>query len=93
MDPVMINLLIQLGIPIASALLVAGTKKLVPSLPKVMRPIASGFFGLLITALAGATTSSAPGLLAGTMLGFSGVGFREVLDQVKKIGGSNAVKG
>ena len=90
MDPATINLLIQLGIPIVSTLLVAGTKTLIPKLPKVVQPVLAGFFGFIITALGSFTSAPVPGLATGALLGLSGVGVREVVDQAKKATGKSS---
>jgi hypothetical protein len=61
-----------------SPLVVAGVKKVVPKVPKVVLPLLS----VAVGTVAGYVTSVGP--LAGATYGAVGVALREVVDQVKK---------
>lgn len=68
---------------VLSPILVAGAKKLLPSLPSWAPPLLSTVIGLLVTVVY-SFTASHPGLpwWAGAALGVLGVGLREVKEQV-----------
>lgn len=66
-------------------LVIAGVKKLKPSIPSWSLPILAPALGALITYLEGITVgsgTSASGILLAVIAGSAGVGFREVKDQL-----------
>lgn len=87
MDAILAMLLPQIGPLVIAAVVpaaVAGFRKVWPSVPKVLLPLAAAalgpIFDIAITAVAGIETSGTMAVLAG----LAGVGLREIKDQVVK---------
>lgn len=90
MEGVNVDLLRQMIvvlIPVLTPLVIAVLKKAVASLPPIALPILAPIIGVLIEAVAQAFGVSSVGATGGALLGLSGVGVREVVDQVKKRNG------
>lgn len=87
MDAILAMLLPQIGPLIIAAVVpavVAGFKKVWPSVPKVVLPLAAAALGpvfdIAMTALAGIETTGTLAVIAG----LAGVGLREIKDQIVK---------
>lgn len=78
-------------IPIIVPLIIAGCKKLLPGLPKVWLPILGPILGAAIDIVGQFTTGAAGNLWLAVGLGAAGVGLREIVDQVRKVKGSEGV--
>jgi len=72
------------GISVLTPLVIAGIKKLVPTVPKVALPCIAPFVGLLAGFGMNALIGSHLSWIDGVSLGMIGVFVREVVDQVKK---------
>ena len=79
MDTASAVTLAQLLIPIVVPLVLAGLKRLAPSLPSLLLPVLAPFLGALSAGLTVVTD-----LGTGAVLGAAGVGVREVVDQSRK---------
>ena len=79
MDTASAVTLAQLLIPIVVPLVLAGLKRLAPSLPSWLLPVLAPFLGALSAGLSGVTDVG-----TGAVLGAAGVGLREVVDQSRK---------
>ena len=89
MDAVNINLVRQLIIviiPVLTPLVISLLTKVISSLPPASLPILAPIIGVLLESIAQAFGVSTIGATGGALLGLSGVGVREVVDQVKKRG-------
>lgn len=80
----LVRQMIVVIIPVLTPLIIALLKKAVASLPPVALPILAPIVGVIIEAVAQAFGVSSVGAAGGALLGLSGVGVREVVDQVKK---------
>lgn len=77
----------SLMIPAATPLLIAAVKALVPRIPPVLLPIAAPVIGAALQIVLNYAGMTDSGTLTGIILGAAGVGLREAVDQVKKLGG------
>lgn len=73
----------QALIPLVTPFLVAGLRKLIPSINKAWLPIAAALLGALGDVLAHFTTGSSLNIWLGLGLGLAGVGVREASKQIK----------
>ena len=72
------------AISIATPLVIAGIKKIVPTVPKVALPCLAPFVGLLAGLGMNALINTHLSWIDGASLGMIGVFVREIVDQVKK---------
>jgi hypothetical protein len=75
--------LLPMLVSVLSPVVVAGVKKVVPKVPKVLLPLASVAVGTAGAVLSDHVFGSALGASGGAVAGAVGVAVREVLDQVK----------
>lgn len=73
----------QALIPLATPFIVAGLRKLIPSIHKAWLPIAAALLGAAGDLLAHLTTGSSLNIWLGLGLGLAGVGVREASKQIK----------
>lgn len=69
--------------PILVPLVLAGLKKISPSIPSWVIPIAAPVLGVLIDLANSYATGHSSNLLVAAGLGLAGVGLREIKDQIK----------
>lgn len=74
-------------IPVLTPLIIAGLKKLVSNIPPIALPVLAPIIGVLLEGIAQAFGVPGVGAAGGAVLGLSGVGVREVVDQAKKRNG------
>jgi hypothetical protein len=70
--------------PVIVPLIIAGVKKVLPSLPTVLLPVLGPVLGAVLDIINHVATGASTNLWAALALGAAGVGLREVVDQVKQ---------
>jgi len=70
--------------PVLVPLLIVLAKLAIAKLPKWSLPILAMVLGVLLDVLNGLVTGTTLGPMWGAILGFAGVGVREIVDQLKK---------
>jgi hypothetical protein len=74
--------IVQWLTPVLVPLLIAGLKKVLPSIPGYLLPIIAPVLGVVLDLINSFATSHATNLWAAAALGLAGVGVREVKDQL-----------
>lgn len=74
--------IIQFATPIIVPLILAGVKQLLPKLPSWTIPILAPLLGVAVDVVNAAATSHQTNLWVAAALGLSGVGLREIKDQI-----------
>lgn len=75
--------IVSLATPVIVPLIIAGVKKILPSIPTWLIPVMTPFLGASVDVLNHFATGSSTNLLLSALLGLAGVGVREVVDQLK----------
>lgn len=75
--------IVSLATPVVVPLIIAGVKKVLPSLPTWLLPVLTPFLGASVDVINHFATGSATNIVLSSLLGLAGVGVREVVDQLK----------
>lgn len=75
-------------IPLATPILIAAVKQLLPKIPRVALPVAAPLIGAVLQIVLNYAGMTDADTLTGMVLGAAGVALREAVDQVKKLGGA-----
>ena len=71
--------------PVIVPLVIAGLKKVLPSVPSFLLPLIAPLLGIALDYINHFATGQATNLIASIALGAAGVGVREAVDQLKSI--------
>ncbi len=78
--------IVSLATPVIVPLIIAGVKKILPSIPTWLLPVITPFLGASVDVINHFATGASTNLVLSALLGLAGVGVREVVDQLKSSG-------